>query len=348
MSQKIKQLNNQELSSFCSQMAMILKAGVSPLEGISIMNEDPSGKEDEKILAQMEELIGQTGSMSQAVKAVKVFPAYFINMVEIGEESGRLDDVMEALSEHYRREAQIGAAIKHAITYPFVMIAMMMVVVLVLVTKVLPAFNDAFLQMGHELTGFSKGILDFGLGLNRYSLVLIIFFAVLLVLFLFCSGTNKGRSIFLRVSAKLGIGKKLSASASACRMASGMAIVLSSGLNVERSMELTRGLVEDSEYHKRIDRCCKALDEGADMGEAMKRAGLFSGLYIRMATVGFRTGTLDEVMRKIASSYEEELDTRITRVIAVLEPSLVAALSLVVGIVLLSVMLPLLGLMSGF
>lgn len=348
MSSKIKELSNLELSSFCSQMAMVLKAGVSPLEGISIMNEDPSSRDDGKILTTMEEVVTATGSLAQAARQAGVFPSYFVHMTEIGEQAGRLDDVMDALSEHYSREAQIHAAIKHAVTYPFVMISMMMIVVLVLVMKVLPAFHEAFQQMGHELTGFSRGILEFGLALNQYSLVIIVVFALLMLLFLFCSGTAKGRAFFLVLARKLGVGKRISDAAAACRMASGMSIVLSSGLNVERSMELTAALVENAQYNERISACQKSLEQGADFGEAMKKSGLFSGIYIRMATVGYRTGSLDEVMRKIARNYEEDLDSRISRVIAVLEPTLVAVLSLVVGVVLLSVMLPLMGVMASF
>ncbi|MEG0108088.1 MAG: type II secretion system F family protein, partial [Lachnospiraceae bacterium] len=102
-----------------------------------------------------------------------VFPNYLIHMVDIGEQSGKLDEVFFSLSEHYDREAGIASAIKNAVTYPFIMIAMMMLVILVLITKVLPIFAQVFQQLGREMTGVSKGILNMGSLLNQYSMVFV-------------------------------------------------------------------------------------------------------------------------------------------------------------------------------
>lgn len=348
MALRMKSLTNSELSVFASQMAMILKAGIPPLEGISIMNEEQTNRNDRNVLTQMEKILSDTGSFSEAVKQIGVFPDYFVRMTHIGETTGKLDDVMESISVHFNREAQIATSVRQAVTYPFVMVSMMIVVVLMLVMKVLPAFNDAFVQLGYELTGFSKLALDFGYFLNKYSIYLLGIFAVVLVLFFFFSTTRVGQRTFVKFIRTFGWGKKISHIAAACRISSGMSIILSSGLNIENSVELTTGLVEDPVYRRRMRKVAQDLDDGVQFDKAMKNASIFEGVFSQMTTVGYKTGTMDEIMNQISTSYEEELDYQLGRIIAILEPTLVIILSAIVGAVLLSVMLPLLGVLASF
>ena len=133
----------------------------------------------------------------------------------------------------------------------------------------------------------------------------------------------------------------------ACRFASGMALTLSSGLNPERSMELVSALNDDVHFQKKIDACQSLIDEGQDLAEALHGTGILTGMYARMASIGAKTGSMDQVMDNIAGLYQDDIDTRMNNSLAVLEPTLVIALSLIVGVILLSVMLPLMGIMSS-
>ena len=123
MNKKNEVLTNLELSSFCKQMSMILKAGISPIEGISMMIE------------KIYEDLTMTSSLAISLKKTSVFPDYMIQMLEIGEETGRNDEVMDALSHHYQREEMILQSIKNAITYPMIMILMMVVIIVILMTQ---------------------------------------------------------------------------------------------------------------------------------------------------------------------------------------------------------------------
>ena len=98
-------------------------------------------------------------------------------MVQIGEETGTLDEVMSALGEHYEREDSIAKSIRNAVTYPMIMIGMMLVVILVLLVKVMPIFNQVFVQLGTEMTGFSGALMQIGNAISRYSVVLVVLLA---------------------------------------------------------------------------------------------------------------------------------------------------------------------------
>ena len=157
-----KPFTNMEISAFCGQIALVLKSGISSIEGITIMVEDAPEGEERQILEQILEKMQETGSLYDSLSDTGLFPSYMLHMVEIGEETGTLDDVMEALSSHYDREDAIGKSIKSAVTYPLIMAGMMIAVIIVLLVKVMPIFNQVFVQLGTEMTGFSRMLMDLG------------------------------------------------------------------------------------------------------------------------------------------------------------------------------------------
>ena len=126
-----------------------------------------------------------------------------------------------------------------------------------------------------------------------------------------------------------------------------MALTLSSGLNPDRSIELVRTLIDDPFFLRKLDVCTEKLTSGEELAPALFSSGIFTGMYARMTSIGSKTGAMDQVMNQIASLYQDEIDTRMNNALAILEPTLVVALSLIVGVILLSVMLPLMGIMSG-
>lgn len=153
--------------------------------------------------------------------------------------------------------------------------------------------------------------------------------------------------MFLKLGYKFKFTRTICEEIAACRFASGMALTLGSGLNPERSFELVNSLNDDEYFQKKLDECQKEIDEGTDFSQALVSSGMFSGIYARMASIGGKTGTMDQVMDQIATLYQDDVDTRTNNLLAVLEPSLVIILSLMVGAILLSVMLPLMGIMSS-
>lgn len=339
--------SNAEISAFCGQMALILKSGISSIEGLSIMLEDAEHPEDKEFLQVVYDQLMETGSLHQAIAHTGLFPSYMLQMVAIGEQTGTMDNVMAHLSRHYAREHSISQSLRHSITYPLIMTGMMLVVIIVLLVKVMPIFNQVFIQLGTEMTGFSRALMDIGNIINRYSVALIILLAVIILFSIFCTHTETGRTLITMLKYKLPFLRSLQESAMSCRFASGMALTLSSGLDTQQSLRLAGALNEGPYFSKKMEICFEQLEAGKDLYESIHAAGIFSGVYSRMASLGAKTGTMDRVMEQIAGRYQEEVDERINHLLAILEPTLVIILSLFVGIILLSVMLPLIGIMSS-
>ena len=343
----MKTLSNAELASFCGQLALILRSGISSLEGLSIMLDDTASAEGQELLRGLLRHMETGGTLYEAVQSAGCFPAYMCNMLELGEQSGQLDDVMQSLSAYYRREDELARSIKSAVTYPLVMLGMMVVVMLVLIVKVLPVFNQVFQQLGAGLTGISGAVLRMGESLSRYSVVFIAVAAVLAALCAVLFFSPKGRAWTKDFSARFFATKKLSEMIACGRFASGMHLALSSGLNIDQSLETVSRIVEHPTVSGKVEQVRQAVAEGGSLSDAIIQAGLFSGLYARMINIGVKTGAIDEVLQQISLQYDEEIEQRMASAISKLEPTLVALLSVAVGMILLSVMLPLMGIMAN-
>ena len=333
-----KILSNGELNTFFEQLGMILRSGISAVEGISIMEEDAATEDATAILRLIHEALENSGILYLALKESGVFPPYALNMIHIGEEAGKLEEVMASLAAYYDREETIAGEIKNAVTYPLVMIGIMVIIIVILLVKVLPVFQQVYRQLGSEMTGFSRSLLNIGNFLGSYGFLFIAFLALFVGIFVWLIKTGKK---------KLPFSRKFYLSIASGRFASGMALTLSSGLDTDESLSMISDLVEDPDMQDKIKTCQGLMADGTDFAEALTKPGIFSGVYARMVSVAYKTGSTDEVMQKLALQYQDETDTRITSLISILEPSLVAALSIVVGMILLSVMLPLLGILSG-
>lgn len=344
---KKKMLSNREMSMFCDQIAMVLNAGISPMEGVSIMLEDSTTEEGRAILQIISDKCNMGESFYSSVEASGVFPKYALDMIEIGEKSGKLEEVMRALAFHYNREENIAQGIKNAVTYPLLIVSMMFVVILVLIVKVLPIFNDVFKQLGTEMTGLSKGMLNFGQGLSKYALALIIIAVIIIGGTFILTKTEAGRSKLSGFASRFFATKSFYEKIASGRFASGMALTMSAGLDTDQSLSMVSKLVDNDEMVKKIDVCKDKMADGASFSDALCQSGIFSSMYSRMITVGYRTGSVDKVLEKIADGYEQEVDDKITNLISVLEPTLVIVLSVIVSLILLSVMLPLMAIMSG-
>ena len=227
------------------------------------------------------------------------------------------------------------------------MLGMMMAVMLVLIVKVLPVFDRVFRQLGTDLTGVSGAVLRMGQAMSRYSIVFVILAALVgaVCLYFFC--TRRGREQIRSFSSRFFGTKKLSEQIACARFASGMHLALSSGLNIDESLDTVSRLVEHPVVGQKVQNIRRAVAEGESLADAIDREEMFSGVYARMVHIGVKAGAVDDVMRQIAQQYDDAIEQRMNSIIGKLEPTLVAILSVAVGLILLSVMLPLMGIMSN-
>ena len=341
-----KKLNCEEMITFCSQMAIILQSGISPFEGISILMDDQKNPEGSAILKEIYGEMELGSGLCEGMEKAKVFPVYACQMVRLGETSGRLDEVMKALADYYSQEAALYRTVRHAVAYPLFMLVMMLGVLVILMIKVMPVFQEVFLSLGTQLNGPAGAVLRMGQIMSRYSGLLLGLLGAGLVLFFWFSKTEKGReklSVWMRKSK---VTSKFIRKTAQYRLAFGMGMSLRSGLDPERSLEMMIELVGEPETAAKIADCIERMKNGSFFGEAIAQEDIFDGMHNRMIRIGQRAGSLDQVMEEIAHQCSQEASDNIWNKISVIEPTVVILLAVFVGLILLSVMLPLMSMMS--
>lgn len=343
---KEKQLSNIEIAAFCEEMSIIMKAGISVVEGCYILKEDTQNIEDRELFSRMIDKLEEGYSFTDVVKSEKLFPTYMVSMIEIGEVSGRLEQVFFALYLYYKKEAELARMIKSSVVYPVLILLMMLVVISSIVFYVLPIFSTVYQQLGSSNTGITKLILELGIGMKEYSGVILLVILLLVVVILLIKYTKMGLHIRNTFSFKVLENNKLVKKIAVARFTNGMALLLSSGVDVDKSLELVEGLVENQKLKNSITNTRKNISEGSSFATAVEENQILQGIYAKMLSIGAKTGTVDEVIQSISNRYEEEVERDLAKVISVVEPLLVGILAVVVGGVLLAVMLPLVNIIS--
>lgn len=335
-----------ELSIFCSEIALLLEAAIPLDEGFFTMASDaPDAKMKELLKGIAEDLeIGE--DLPTALEKTGAFPAYVVRMAGVGQETGNMDVVMMALSDYYAKEHRLAQTIKNAFTYPVVMIFILLLIFFVLFTKVMPLFEDIYEQVGTQLSASAQTAIDAGGIISGVLLVVILILAAFAGVMLLLS--KKGKSFTLSEKLIKGFKERsrVSTAISKRRFASVMALAVSSGLGMEEGLELARGLLTQERFIGQLDECIEKFGEGRDFNDAMAEAGLFDGMDLQILKVGVRAGKMDVTMNQISEKYEQLTDDTIDGMINKFEPTMVAVLAVIVGMILFSVMMPLIGIMS--
>lgn len=337
-------LTMSEKYMFCNQMAMILESGFSLNQGVTMVYEEMDDKNIKGVLQEVAKYLDEQVSFSEAIDLTKAFDDYMVNLVKVGETSGNLDDVMQSLSEYYARIDDITNKLKQALTYPIILIIMMVVVVGIIVFKVLPIFKDVLNGLGSDLSSYANSFMEFG---QIFSLIC---FAVLLVLVIvIIAGYLYQRithvNVLSSVVQKSFLTRKLSRALNKAQITYALSLFISSGYDLQEAMKFVPKLVDDKQLRANLEKCNEDLINGDSFVEVIKKYQIYQGMQLNMIQVGFKTGQVDIIMKQLSNSFQEEVSRAIDQFLNIIEPTIVTLLSLVVGIVLMSVMLPLISIM---
>lgn len=342
----ITKLNNRELFQFCEQFSIILRSGMSAIEGLAILNDDSQTERGKEILTFLYKDMEESGSLAHAMEQSGAFPASAATYVRTGEETGCLDEVMKGLSAFYAKEIQITDQIQSAVAYPLVMLGMMTAVIVILLVKVLPVFRQVFRQLGLEMSGISGALLGIGETLSHYSTAFLVLLAAMIGFILFLVLHPKGQELIRKIVCRFPGTKEIPVNLDYSRLCQCISLGIRSGLSPELCVELAGAVVTQTEIREKLASIQKQLAEGYGFTEAITESGLFKAMELRLISLGFQAGASDEVMEKLAEQYEEKSTDSVSHIVSILEPTIVIVLSILVGLVLLSVMMPLLGLLS--
>ena len=334
-------MSSEELSSFCDQIALMLSSGMTLRDGIEMLAEDEM-KENTKVhpYTNLYKVVDETGSLYVAMKENEDdWPSYMIEMVDIGEQTGRLEDIMVSLSTYYQREGRIRSAAVSAITYPLVLGVMLVVIIGILLWRVLPVFRRVLESLGVGASGSGSFLMSVGTYAG-WAVLILIGLVVLAAIVIVIKVLKFLKNLFPPV-------KKLTEKLSASRVAGILGLMMSSGFPMENALEMAPAALADEESVEKVKFIREEMKKDETFNDAVAKSGLFADFHNRMLKVGAASGHEPQVMDKIAEIYEEQVEDGLDHLISIVEPTLVALLSIVIGAILLSVMLPMAGVLSS-
>ncbi|MBR4878828.1 MAG: type II secretion system F family protein [Clostridia bacterium] len=340
-------LAEEDISLFCLQTAYLLKAGVPLYDGLATGMDEVKNKKVKEVFIKIGDSVLMQNTLAQSIRDTEAFPEYVCSMVELGEMSGRLEDVLTSLSEYYDKEKRIKSQLRQAVTYPASLFCIMSVVVSVLVFKVLPMFENVFRQLGGAVSDSAGAMMRFGKTAGILSLAFILLILASAGLVIAYSRKESGRAKLEKLSVKLPFVKDIVSKSAAVRFASSMSLALSSGAGLDESMEMAAKITENSIVREKIDEARGLIYSGISFGEVLDKANIFPAMFSRIAGIGMKTGNLEGSMKKLSGIYADELEESVGNLIATVEPVLVGIIALVVGMILISVLLPLTGVMAS-
>ena len=337
----------QYLPIFCRELYQLVRTGIPIAEGLSMLREDETDPDARSWLDALCTSTEEGMPLAAALRESGAFPAYMTDMVALAEETGRLEDVLLSLQRHYDRQLRMAADIRGAVAVPVTLFAVMVAVVILLVTQVLPVFDRVFAQLGVRMGAVATGMMNAGAVLAKagtgLAVVLVILAAAALVVALVPSLREKFVTGFRRSFGGRGILGQMAAA----RFASSMSMAVASGLSMEESVALSAKLCGGArEIDEKTEQCRKDIEEGGSPADALAKSGLFSGRDCRLLKLAEQTGSLPDTLEDLAQRQEEESLRRIDRTVGAIEPAIVVITSALAGVILLSVMLPLMGLLS--
>ncbi len=337
-----------DLAVFCRQFSVMINSGITIVESIGTLSEQVEKKKLKDALDVIHGDIQKGRLLSTSMELYpEIFPNFMRNMVKVGEASGSLDDILNRLADYYEHDAKIRRKIRTALTYPAILGVMTVGLVVLLMVKILPMFNDILNSTGGEmplLTVVLMAMSDFMVN-NALGLIISIFLVVIGITYF--KKTESGTYWFDSIKLNLPVIKKSVIKVITARFARSLGILLKSGITIINAMDIIGDLIGNVVVEERFQSAKEEIKEGRGIAGPLKRLGLFPPLLIHMVTVGENTGELDEMLARTAGFFDEEVDEAIDKLTGMIEPVMIIIMAVVVGTIILSIMLPMISVLSS-
>ena len=337
---KHKKLNARQLSEFSKELSTLLASGVSIVRALEIIAEEDGISPVTKalyldILAELKRGL----SLSEAMEMKQCFPELMLGMIRSGEGSGNIDAVMNRLALHYERENRLKQQVQSAMTYPMVLLVMSILVVILIVTFILPQFEELFAEMESlpVVTEILMGISDF-LVTQWYVALLVIF--LLFIILRTVGKIYKVRRTIDYIKVHMPVAGKLNKVIYTARFSRTLSSLYSSGMPIASALQTAGGTVGNVYVEEQFDKVISMVRSGIPLSQALREVDGFLRKLSSTIMVGEESGRLDAMLDTIAMTMEEEAEAATKRLVTLLEPILICIMALVVGFIIIAVMLP--------
>lgn len=343
----LQRISALDLAIATRQAATLLGAGIPLVESLRALTEQVENPRLKAVYAQVRDHVNEGASFADALAASRVFPDLYVSMVRAGEAGGALEQVLERLADYMESQVRLRNKVGSILIYPFVMFGFACVVVGALVTVVLPQITQLLQSLNQPLPFYTRWIIAASNATRSYWWAMLLAVAALAFGFRALVRTTRGRATYDRVRLRLPVVGRLARLIAISRFARTLSTLLSGGLPIIRALHTAGEVAGNTVLAQAIDAARLSITEGASVARPLRASGEFPPLVTHMIEVGEQSGELEAMLAKVADTYEEQVETAVTRLTALLEPFLILVMVGIVLVIILATLVPLLQITSS-
>lgn len=337
-----KAIKPADIAIFTRQMATMMKAGVPLVQSFEIVAEGAGNPTLQDLVNEIKNDVSSGGSFASAcAKHPKYFDDLFCSLVEAGEQSGTLELMLDRVATYKEKTEALKAKIKKALTYPIAVIVVAIVVTAILLVKVVPQFASTFQSFGSDLPAFTKLVVGMSewMQANWY----IMFGAIVATVVLFSEAKRRSQGFSDRVDAvmlKIPVVGDIVFNSVIARFSRTLATTFGAGVPLVDALHSVEGAAGNAVYSKAIAQIREDVTSGQTLYSAIRFTNLFPTMLLQMVSIGEESGSLDEMLDKVANHYEEAVDNAVDSLTSLLEPFIMSILGILVGGLMIAMYLP--------
>ena len=346
---KREKVKLKELAVYSRQLSVLIDAELPLMQSLNILAEQTKNKYFKRVISTIREDVEAGSTLHQAKrKFPKVFDDLYCNLIASGEQSGSLDIMLRRLSEYIEKTVKLRAKVKQAMIYPSAILIFAIVVAIFLLWKVIPVFASIFIELGAELPALTAFVIALSRFVQKYILFIFLGMIGLVVGFRYFRKTEQGRWITDRWILKIPLFGDLLRKVGISRITRTMATLVSGGVPMLEALRITSTTAGNIIIETSVMTARQSVAEGKSLTEAFLATKQFPFMMTQMINVGEATGTLDEMLSKLADFYDEEVDASVSALLSIMEPVLMIFVGVLVGSLVISMYLPIFSLMQQF
>ena len=327
-----------EIDFFTKQIALLLNAGLSLDGALRVMKNHSQKESFKEFCGSLERKLKEGKSFSQALADFPYFTPMYINIARAGEEGGILPAMLMKISEYQSTFQELKQFIISASVYPIILLVVGIVAIVILITTILPRFEVLFQGMGQQLPAHVAVLMSVaGFVSNHLIVTLLLLFGPMALLVWYLK-TPEGRRFYQRQSLKVPVLSGFIRELETTRIFRTLEVLVNNGVHLATALRICSGIAVNEQFQNLLHRATEALKEGQRVSTKLKGEALLPALAVDLLSIGEESGRVGEVCGQIANHYDQEVRTRIKRLISFIEPAFILVIALVAGYVVVSML----------
>lgn len=337
-----KKIKPMDIALFTRQMATMMKAGVPLLQSFDIIGEGFDNPNMRKLVDDLKQEVAAGNSFATSLrKKPQYFDDLYCNLVDSGEQSGSLETLLDRVATYKEKTEQLKAKIKKAMNYPIAVVLVALIVSAILLIKVVPQFQEVFANFGAELPAFTQMVIGLSEALQEWWYVVLV--GLIGAAYAFKQAHTRSQTFcnwFDRVLLKVPVVGDILYKSSVARFARTLSTTFAAGVPLVDALDSVAGATGNVVFRNATMKVKSDVSSGMQLNFSMRTTGTFPSMAVQMTAIGEESGSLDEMLAKVATFYEDEVDNMVDGLTALMEPMIMAVLGVLVGGLIIAMYLP--------